>query len=387
MMLRQVRVLARPEVIDALRNRRLLIVRALTPLAFLIVVAGITSTTEPTLEAEDRFTVAVEGDLDGAASTLERIEQPATLGGVDAPRLDFEPTDDAGLAIAHDADVGLVVPDDLDRALADGDDVTVTMHTKAEDRPSRASASLLRAALFEELRPLGDPLALDVAGVEYRSDDAATDDVRIALAAGLATLVLLQGGVLIGTAASRLTGRRAGGALVPQLLLPVARRDLVAARTASEVVLGLLTAIPLVGLVTVIAAVYLLLDGDLATALLTLVLTPVAMVATALPLVTAGIAMGVRARSVQQVSALTAVGLVIVALGARFVAGAVTEGPALLAAIPILGPPLALARTVAGDGDPVAWVVALASTAVAAVVIGAAAVRLLRGEHLALRDG
>jgi hypothetical protein len=385
-MLQRVRVLARPEVTDGLRNRRLLLVRALTPLAFLLIVGAITSSAGPAMVADDRYQIAVEGDLEGATVTLERLSHPPGVRGDAEAPLRFVSTDDASLAITRDADVGLVVPDDLDASLAAGDDVAIVLHTKAEDRPSRAAASLLRAALFDEVRPLSSALDLGVTSVEYRKQDAAADDVRIALAAGIAALVLLQAGVLVGTAAGRLTGRRAGGALVPLLLLPVSRRDLVAARAASEVALGAVTALPLVGLLTLATAAYVATRGDWVDAVLVLALVPLGFVATALPLVTTGLAVGIRARSVQQVSALTAFGLVIVALGARFVAGSVTVGPSWLTVVPVVGPPLALARTLAGLGEPVGWALALVSTIGTTTAVGALAVRFLQGEHLALRD-
>ena len=110
----------------------------------------------------------------------------------------------------------------------------------------------------------------------------------------------------MGTAAIRLTGRRATGNLVPQLLLPVSRFELVTGRAISELSLGMLTSLPMLGLVTLVTVLVLVGDGAGGTAALTVVVTPIAAAAIAVPLICIGLVIGIRARSAQRVSGLTA---------------------------------------------------------------------------------
>jgi ABC-type Na+ efflux pump permease subunit len=383
----RIRVLARPEIAEGLRNRRLLVIRALTPLAFLVVVAAITASSGPARVAEDDYVVAVEGDLDGARATLDAIADGTGAAGDDPPGVRFESSDDAALAVVRGADAGMVVPAHLDERLRTGPPAEVVLYTDADDRPSRAAAVRLRAGLFDQLVVVENPV-LAVSETGFADDgEEPIDELRVAVAGAVAAFLLLQGGVLVGTAAARLTGRRATGSLVPLLLLPVSRRELVAGRAAAETGLGLITAVPMTLLLVLVAAAVALADGDPTAAVLTVLVAPVAVAAIGLPFVLVGTALGIRARSAQQISGFTAVALVVVALAARGVAGAADATSVWPAVVPVLGPAYAFARTAAGDLAVAEWVLALAGTALLAAALTSLAVRLLGAEHLALRDG
>jgi hypothetical protein len=382
---RRLRILSGPEFTEGLRNRRQLVVRAVTPLLALSAVFAFTQERERL--AGDAYQIAVQGDIAGAGETLTALAQAPTLQGSDTPPLEFTPTDSAAVAVAGSADAGLVLPDGLDDALASGATATIDVYTDAAERPSRAAAALLRAALFEHLAPLPGEVGLAIVGVTSTDED--TDGVgqaRDDLGRVVAAYVLLQGAVLVGTAAVRLTGRRATGNLVPQLLLPVPRFELLTSRGLTELGLGMLTGLPMLGLVALTAVLILIADGATATAALTLVMIPLTAAAIAVPLICAGLTIGIRARSAQQVSGLTAASLVVVSVAARFVSGIGDEPARYLAAVPLVGPSYILRETIAGRFDPLGLIVALVSTLVLGWIVLRAAAHLMGGEHLALRS-
>jgi hypothetical protein len=385
--LTRLRILSGPEVTEGFRNRRQLLIRAATPLVLLLTLSGLVAFSGRTQRlADDEYVIAVEGDITGARGTLATLEHPPTLETAAPPPLVFVAADDAALEVTRSADAGLRVPPGLDASLARGDTARVGIFTDHTERPSRAAASLLRAALFERLAPRPGELAVVATGVEEREGTPGVDEGREQLGRGVAAFVLLQGAVLVGAAAIRLTGRRATGNLVPQLLLPVPRLELVAGRGVSELVLGLVTGLPLLALVTVPTVVLLVADGDVALAALVVVLVPLTAAAVAAPLIATGLVIGIRARSAQQVSGLTAGSLVVVSLAARFVSQAGEEQAGVLAAVPLVGPAHVLRQAIDGQFEPLGLVVALLSTIAVTWILLRLASNLIGGDHLALRS-
>jgi hypothetical protein len=377
-MLQRIRLLARPELIDGVRNRRQLVIRALTPLVLLValvLLAALTGGAET--RAEDTYRIAVEGPLDELAGVGDAV------AAYDGGRLVLEPVDDAVLAVAEGDDAGLVVVATQPPAVEVVSDVT--------SNQSRAAASLLRASLYEDAPydpSATDPgvLSVDIADVGRIERTSSGKEQREGLGRAAAGLVLIQGSVLVGTAAARVHGRRSTGALTPQLLLPLRRVDLVLGQGTAETGLGLITCLPVLGLLAFVVAVGLVAADSAATVVPALVVMGLATVAVAVPLVAAGLAIGIWARSSQQVAALTAGSFVIVAILARPVAITSGDPSAFLSALPLVGPALLVRQTIDGSFDPLAAVLAVLGTTLLTYVLVRLAARFLGREIVALRS-
>ncbi len=85
-------------------------------------------------------------------------------------------------------------------------------------------------------------------------------------------------------------------------------------------------------------------------------------------------------------SLLTSLGLVAVAVSARWVALSPGVPPAWLAGVPLVGPAVAVRRTVAWGADPLAVALAGVATLVATSAAARIAARAFDSEHLVLRD-
>jgi hypothetical protein len=165
--LTRLRILSGPEVAEGFRNRRQLVIRAATPLVLLLTLSGLFAFSGRTERlADDDYVIAVQGDFDGARETLTAVQQPPTLEAVTPPPLVFVPSDDAPLDVSSSADAGLSVPPELDATLARGETARLRVYTDHAERPSRAAASLLRAALFEHLAPRAGEFEVSASDVE-----------------------------------------------------------------------------------------------------------------------------------------------------------------------------------------------------------------------------
>jgi hypothetical protein len=111
-----------------------------------------------------------------------------------------------------------------------------------------------------------------------------------------------------------------------------------------------------------------------------------ATVAVAVPLVSAGLAVGLWARSSQQVAAMTAGSFVLVAILARPVAIAGGEPSPLLAAIPLVGPAILVRQTIDGSFTPLAGVLAVVGTVFFTILLVRLAARFLGREIVAMRS-
>ena len=92
---------SRPEVAEGLRNRRQLVVRAITPLVLLLTLSAVFAPdTADGPGGRGTYRVAVQGDMAGASATLAAARPPA-LDGTDAPPLTFTEADGAALAVTR----------------------------------------------------------------------------------------------------------------------------------------------------------------------------------------------------------------------------------------------------------------------------------------------
>lgn len=373
-MLARIRLLGRPELTDGLRNRRQLVIRGVTPLvllASLVALAAVSGGVDN--QADDSYRIAVEGTLSDPAVT-DRLAVVA--GG----RLDLESVDDAALAVADAYDAGLVVARDS------GGTTTVTVVSDAGSTRSRAAATLVRAGLYENAPYLDGALSVDIGDVGRADRAVDPAQQRRSIGRALAGLLLVQASVLVGTAAARIHGRRTTGALLPQLLLPLRRTDVVLGQGYAEMGLGVVTGVPILALLGLVATGSLLANEAARAVIPALAVILFAFVAVAAPLVALGLAVGIRARSSQQVAAMTAGSFVLVAVLARPVAISPTEPAAAFAALPLVGPAMLVRQTVGGAFDPVVAVLALVGTVVATGLLVRLAARYLTREHVALRS-
>ncbi len=278
--------LARPELLDGLRNRRQLVARALAPVVLLVAIAALGLLTGEVLNPEPgKYRVAVAGDVDGGVNLV------ASLAAAD---LRVETAPDAALAVAGSADAALVLPPDTDDALADGEPLAVTLVSDATNLRSRAAAVETRLVLVELSAPLPDGVTIERILVQPTSGRSTGGGSQV-LAQGAAALVLVQGGVLIGSAAARLARRRGTGQLAPMLVLAIPRSRLVTARALTDTALGLVAGAPLVALALLAGVGVRLHEGDPLGAAWAAVVVPAAAAAVALPLVSVGLIIGARA--------------------------------------------------------------------------------------------
>lgn len=382
-----VAAVARQEALDGFRGRRALVVRAVTPiLLFGVVLVSVLATRGPDPTRRDPYVVAVEGDRAGASTTLD---------GLAGPRLRLEPTDDAALAAARTADLGLRLPDRLDERLAAGEEVAVVVHRSAIRGQSRAALALVRAGLADQrLAALQEEAAAvepgrdeDLFPVEL-TDVQRTEQGTRALGAELVpALVLLQAAMLVTGVATRLLSRRTRGLLAAQLVLPLRRDQLARAKGWAELAVGLVAASPVLVAVLVFTAVTTANRAGAAAAAVDTVLVAASALVLSLPMVAVGLLIGTAARTQEQVTLATAVTLVLAAMVAAFVALGEAPRPAALPVVPVAGLVSALRDQLTGAGSAGALMIATLSTLVLTWWCTRLAGRLFDGERLVLRGG
>jgi hypothetical protein len=376
-------ILARQELTDAFRHRRQLVLRAATPVLLLAVLGllGVLADGGRTRLDAERYTIAVEGDLAGAAELLEAI------ASFDGGRLDLETATHAALAVTQGSDAGLVVPPAFDASA--GDDTPtprLTIVSDATSLSSRGAARALRAAIITTVVDLPATVTLEIVDATDEDSIGSTTELRSALAQVAAALVLIQGAGLVGTAAARMAGRRGATTLVSQLTLPVARSELIAGRGLAEVTLGLVAAVPLLGLLAAVTALGLVTVGAATWAIPSVAMLAVASVAVVAPMVALGQLIGVVARSPQQVAAAAAAGFVLAVIAVQVVAVGEVGLPTAAHLVPLVGPAHVLRLTVEGAPSGVDLLLALAGSAAATAALLAVAARALGREHVALRS-
>lgn len=378
----EVWALAGPDLLDGLRARRQLVVRAVTPVLLFGAVLGVALLLDDGPTSRDQtWVVAVEGDLDGARDTLAR------LGG---RRIDYVATDDAALAVPDQADAGLRVPERADARLLAGDAVELEVVEVTIDADSRAAAAQLQAgaaelARAEALTAAGRSLDAAVFTIDLTEVELTQRGTRVLGAELVAAVVCLQAAMLVSGAANRFSGRRGGGLLVAQLVLPVARRRLAAAKGVAELVVGSVAGLPVLVPTLALAAMVTanesgLLAGVLAVPVVVVCAAVLGACTTAL-----GVLVGVAARTPEQVTLGSGAAVVASAVVAATVGLGDLPRPPVLALVPVAGVVSELRELLSGSARPVALVVALLVTTLAAGAVSALSGRSLDGERLVLR--
>lgn len=382
---RQVGAAARLELLDGIRGRRQLVVRAITPILLFGVVLAVSIVTRGADPVRrDPYRVAVEGDVAGARATLDALR---------TPRLVFEPTPDAALAAANGADIGVRLPDRLDEALAQHRPTSIEVFQTTVTGSSRAAVANLRAGLADLYKRQLDDQARAAAVAEVatiftidRTDvQLTTQGTRELSAQIVPALLTLQAAMLVNATATRILGRRNRGLLMAQLLLPLRRRDLAVAKALAELGIGALAASPVV----LVVLAYVLATGSsrggAGAAAVGVIATAIAAAALALPMVAVGLLIGTAAKSQEQVTLGTALSLVATTMVAAITALGDVPRPRILAVMPIQGMVSALRDVLSGSGSPLWFAVAvLSSTAFAAVLVRLAG-RVYRTDRIVLR--
>ncbi|MCX7619839.1 MAG: ABC transporter permease subunit [Acidimicrobiales bacterium] len=382
----ELRAVATQEALDALRGRRQLIMRAVTPIALFIVVLGATLVlrgADP--DQRGNFRVAVEGEFEGSRSTLEALGRG---------RIDFEASDDAALATARGAHLGLRIPSALDSAIgtsADdiGQSLQIVVFFRPSDPASRAANALVRAG-FSELRKR---LLLEVTQARTTQITLNVTDVQLTekgtrrLSSGLVpALLVLQASMVVAGAATRILGRRNRGLLIAQLLLPMSRWRMSLAKMLAEFVIGLATAGPVLIVVLLFVAGTSFGSDGVVAAIIATAATLITAAALYVPMAAVGLLIGTLARTQEQVSLGAAVAVIISATTAAvFALGDLPPfGPTAL--IPVAGLATALRDLLAGQGSPLWVLVGMVSSVGVAAAFTAFAARSFNSERLVLRS-
>lgn len=388
---REARAIAGLEALDGLRDRRQLVVRALTPVVVFLCVLGVTlglRGTE-TRTHPNPYTVAVEGDVEGARGTLDALSD----------RLEFIPVADARMAAVDTAELGVRIPDDLDRTLRDDPsaEVPIEIFQIAVDPPSRAGSLLLQSSFVDlESRDVRQRLEAvqDQAGMR---EDAITITVvnvertevgtRTLVSQAIPGLICLQAALLVAGTANRIVSRRTRGLLMAQLLLPVSRRSLATAKGLGELSVGMVTALPVVLAVLAFGTLTAVLTGssaDVVRNLAAIVLTMVVLFAFTTAL---GVVIGAVSRTQEQISLATGAAVIVAALIAVTVAIGDRSPPDAIAVVPVAGPIGALRDVLEGSGSLVAVGVATAVTLLATFALTVVTGRALDAERMVMRNG
>ena len=386
---REIRAVAGLEALDGLRSRRQLIVRALTPVVLFACLAGLTLALRgvDTRNHPQPYDVVVEGDVAGARQTLAQLRPD---------RLTFRPVDDARLATTNGAEAGVRLPPGLDEAMARGDAVTVDVYTNALDGGSRAAAALLRSAIVDlhaqQVRgqlaelPSGGAapggFTLDLTNVERTAQG--TRSLTSQLIPGL---LCLQAALLVAGTANRLVSRRTRGVLVAQLLLPVSRRNLALAKGLGELVVGFVTAAPIMVAVLGFGAVLAFHDGNALQAVTATVATFLAAVVLFALTTTVGVLIGTASRTQEQVSLATGSAVVLAALVATTIGLSTVPVPPALSLIPFAGTIGQLRVLLDGNGSFAWFAVSLATTLIGALAVTTLGGRSLDAQRVVMRSG
>ena len=388
---REIRAIAAQEALDGLRDRRQLLVRALTPVILFLCVLGVTiglggteSRTHP-----DRYTVAVEGDYDGARDTLAAMSD----------RLEFIPVADARIAAIDQTEVAIRIPDDLDATRRDdpGAVIPIEILQVGINPPSRAGSLLIQASLAE----LEYQTANQLLDAQRDTASGASDSITLTVnnversEAGTRTLVsqvipglvCLQAALLVAGTANRIVSRRSRGLLMAQLLLPVSRRALAMAKGLGELAIGSVTATPVIIAVLGFGAIAAVFTDSATNPFLQLLATAVTMVVLFAFTTAVGVVIGTAARTQEQVSLATGAAVVVAALIAVTVAISSASPPAIIAIVPVAGSVGSLRDVLEGTGSIVAVLVATASTGLATALTIARAGRSLDAERMVMRNG
>ncbi len=391
---------ARQELLDGLRGRRQLLVRALTPIVLFVVVLGASLATrgaDPTRDTPYR--VAVQGDLEGMRTTIALLE---------SQKLTFVATGDAALATANGADIGLIVPNGLDALIKAREPAALEVIQTTVSPASRAATANLRAGLAEVYRGqmidaldsprpgtqtgLADPSeAIDgtatlqrftIDRINVQRTQAGTRELSAQI---VPALIVLQAAMLVNGTATRILGRNNRGLIMAQLLLPLRRTDLARAKAIAELGLGLTAASPVLLVIIGYAAIAGNLRAGPGAGLVAAATTAVVALVLAAPMVACGLFIGTAARSQEHVTLGTAISLILTSLVAAVTALGEFPRPAGFAVLPIVGAVSALRDILNGGGSLLALLVACASALALTTLFLRLAARVFDAERTVLR--
>lgn len=388
---REVRAIAAQEALDGIRDRRQLLVRALTPVVLFVCVLGVSiglGGTESRIHP-DRYTVAVEGDIEGAADTLAAMSE----------RLEFIPVTDARIAAIDQTELAMRIPDGLDATRRDdpGAVIRIEILQVGINPPSRAGSLILQASLAELEYETANHLLED----SRDADSEATDSITLTVTnverseAGTRTLVsqvipglvCLQAALLVAGTANRIVSRRSRGLLMAQLLLPVSRRALATAKGLGELAIGCVTAAPVIVAVLGFGAIAAVFTESATSPIVQLLATVVTMAVLFAFTTAVGVVIGTAARTQEQVSLATGAAVITAALIAVTVAISSNPPPAAIAVIPVAGSVGSLRGVLEGTGSLAAVLVATTTTVLATAATLARAGRSMDAERMVARSG
>lgn len=388
----EVRAIAGLETLDGVRDRRQILVRALTPVVLFLCVLGVSlglSGTDSRSHPQP-YTVAVEGDIGGAADTLAALSD----------RLEFIPVDDARLAAFDQTELGIRIPDAMDQTRRDdpGAVIAIEIFQVGIDPPSRAGSLLLQSSLanleyesarlqLEEQRAStesgrGDSIAVTVLNVER--SQAGT---RTLVSQVIPGLLCLQAALLVAGTANRIVSRRSRGLLMAQLLLPVSRRALATAKGLGELVVGCVTASPVIAAVLGFGLLSAAFTGALSSTFVHLVAIVITMVGLFSFTTALGVVIGTSARTQEQVSLATGAAVIVASLIAVIVAIGDRSPPAIIAIVPVAGSVGSLRDVLEGSGSVLAVAIATVTTLAATLLVVVRTGRSLDAERMVLRNG
>ena len=380
--------MARLELLDGIRGRRQLIVRAVTPiLLFGVVLAVSIATRGADPVRRERYRVAVEGDMEGARETLRFLR---------GDRLSFESSADAPLAAANGADLGIRIPDGLDAAIAEHRPVRVDVFQTTVAAPSRAAVANLRAGFADlyksqldqaaaTLVDAGSTAPISIFTIDRIDVQLTNQGTRELSAQIVPALLVLQAAMLVNATATRILGRRNRGLMMAQLLLPLRRRDLAAAKAMAELGIGLIAASPVILAITIYVAIASWARAGTGAAVLGVIATLVAAPAFAVPMVALGLLIGTAASSQEQVTLGTALSLVLTSVVAAVTALGEMPRPRPIAVMPIQGLVSTLRDILAGNGNAVWFAVSVVTTALFALAVVRLSGRVYRTDRIVLR--
>jgi ABC-type Na+ efflux pump permease subunit len=199
----------------------------LTAMLFAMLVGALGLTSERVQErAENRsFKVALGGDTDGAARTIEALK---------TPRLAFVPSTDVSADVTESrASAGIDFPPDTDRRLESGDkDIEVRMYQRQSSNVSNEAFNTLAVRLQEvELTRVAEAHGQTVSfggGPEIATIDLPRDERlnRLQLARQLAPIAALLCIGVVTSVAAILGAARERRSIEPLLVLPIERRSI-----------------------------------------------------------------------------------------------------------------------------------------------------------------
>lgn len=379
------------ELLDLRRERRVLASLFLQPLAVIAIIAAPAYFIHraEVRNTGEKLVVAVQGDVDAVPGLRDALERPP---------FELETVEDAArLLTTENAEMGIEIPAGAAALVQAGQPVplrvlslsTQDVSTRAIPALTRRLAELRRSESARLLAAAGAPEVL-AAPVRLELVDVGTtsaEGVRFGIAQAIPSLVVVQLFGLISMAASRLSGAKDRRTLEALLVLPSARRDLLAGIGGAALVVSTLAALvvvlPLTALLTtLVASVERSVGGPVDVVVSIVVGTAVA----ATLMVATGLYAGARSGSSSEGTGLSTI-LQMAVIGAVMISPVLSEVDAegLVLAAPLIGTMLFVRDGLAEGPNLVdAATVVVAQLAIAWILLQRAA-RLLDSDRGVLR--